>query len=275
MAVNVAGAPESAQRPGPAPPGSAAPASADDRLDTYAHMFGSLREAPADRPFVIGQLGQTLDGRIATRTGESRYINGVCALDHLHRLRAEVDAVLVGVGTILADDPQLNVRRAEGRNPARVALDPSARAPAGLRWLAADGARRIRIVAQDAGRSAPEALQGCDETIALPRTAGQICPRAIAQALFERGLRRILVEGGARTISAFIDAGAMDRLHVLVAPVIIGSGKAGLELAPIDALGDALRPSARVHAFPDGDVLFDCDLRARRAGAQDATREPI
>ena len=274
MAVNVAGAPNGGRRADPAPPGSAAPERADDGLDTHAPMFGSLRRAPADRPFVIGQLGQTLDGRIATRTGESRYINGVCALDHLHRLRAQVDAVLVGAGTIMADDPQLNVRRAPGRNPARVALDPSARTPAGLRWLADDGARRIRIVAEEAG-GAPAALPGCDETIALPRRAGQICPRAIAQALFERGLRRILVEGGARTISAFIDAGAMDRLHVLVAPVIIGSGKAGLELAPIDALGDALRPSAQVHAFPDGDVLFDCDLRAERAGAQDARREPI
>ena len=81
---------------------------------------------------MIGQLGQTLDGRIATRTGESRYINGQCALDHLHLLRASVDAVLVGAGTIVADDPQLNVRRTAGRNPARVALDPSGRTPAGL-----------------------------------------------------------------------------------------------------------------------------------------------
>lgn len=250
-------------------PGAPAGAGPGDRLDTYPAIFGSLREAPADRPFVIGQLGQTLDGRIATRTGESRYINGQCALDHLHLLRASVDAVLVGAGTIVADDPQLNVRRTAGRNPARVALDPSGRTPAGLRWLAADGARRIRIVAQES--ETHEALPGCDETIRLPRRAGQLCPHAVTQALFERGLRRILVEGGARTISAFIDAGAMDRLHVLVAPVIIGSGKPGLELAPIDALGDALRPSARVHAFADGDVLFDCDLRDARAKTRETT----
>ncbi len=256
MAVVSNGAREAAQTS----PGSSAQGGAVHGSDTYAAVFGSLRAASADRPFVVGQLGQTLDGRIATRTGESRYINGVCALDHLHRLRAAVDAVLVGAGTIMADDPQLNVRRTPGRSPARIALDPSARTPAGLRWLAEDGTRRIRIVAQDAS----EPLPGCDETIVLPRREGRICPHAVAQALFERGLRRILVEGGARTISAFIDAGAMDRLHVLVAPVIIGSGKAGLDLAPIDALGDALRPAARVHAFADGDVLFDCDLRVAR-----------
>jgi riboflavin biosynthesis pyrimidine reductase len=70
-----------------------------------------------------------------------------------------------------------------------------------------------------------------------------------------------LIEGGADTISRFMDAGMVDRLHVLVAPVILGSGKAGLAMAPIGTMAEALRPAARVHVFPDGDVLFDCDLR--------------
>jgi diaminohydroxyphosphoribosylaminopyrimidine deaminase / 5-amino-6-(5-phosphoribosylamino)uracil reductase len=74
-------------------------------------------------------------------------------------------------------------------------------------------------------------------------------------------IRRLLIEGGADTISRFIDAGCLDRLHVLVAPVIIGSGKSSLELAPVGALEKALRPVADVYALADGDVLFDCDLR--------------
>lgn len=231
---------------------------AADGTCAYAAMFGSLHEAPADRPFVIGQLGQSLDGRIATRTGDSRYINGACALDHLHRLRAAVDAVLVGAGTIAADDPQLNVRRTPGKSPARVALDPSGRTGAQVRWLANDGSRRILIVAEP-----QDPPPNCDEVIVVPRLPdGSMSPRGIAQALFDAGLRRILVEGGARTISAFINAGAMDRLHVLVAPVILGSGKQGLDLTPIDELRHALRPPARIWPFPDGDVLFDCDLRA-------------
>ncbi|MDB5572316.1 MAG: deaminase [Hyphomicrobiales bacterium] len=225
--------------------------------DTYTAIFRSLHDAPPGRPFVVGQLGQSLDGRIATLTGDSRYINGACALDHLHRLRAAVDAVLVGAGTIAADDPQLNVRRAPGASPARVVLDPNGRTSATGRWLADDGARRIVISAHE--RATPA---GCDEVIVLARAEGRLCPRAIAQALFERGLRRILVEGGAQTISHFIDAGAMDRLHVLVAPVIIGSGKQGLDLAPIAQLKHALRPPVRVWPFADGDVLFDCDLKA-------------
>ncbi|MEL6128139.1 MAG: RibD family protein, partial [Pseudomonadota bacterium] len=80
-------------------------------------------------PVVVAQLGQTLDGRIATVTGASKYINGHSALDHLHRLRAHVDAVVVGVGTAIADDPQLTVRRVDGQSPARVVIDPRGRMP--------------------------------------------------------------------------------------------------------------------------------------------------
>ena len=82
--------------------------------------------------------------------------------------------------------------------------------------------------------------------------------------LFGFGLRRVLVEGGSDTISRFIDAGVVDRLHVLLAPIILGSGRPGLELAPILSVAQAMRPAARVHVFPDGDVLFDCDLRSGR-----------
>jgi diaminohydroxyphosphoribosylaminopyrimidine deaminase/5-amino-6-(5-phosphoribosylamino)uracil reductase len=86
-------------------------------------------QAPRNRPFVVAQLGQSLDGRIATLAGESQWINRDGALDHVHRLRAAVDAVVVGVGTVIADNPRLNVRRVAGRNPARVVIDPSATIP--------------------------------------------------------------------------------------------------------------------------------------------------
>ena len=76
-----------------------------------------VRRGDATRPFVVAQLGQSLDGRIALPSGESKYINGPAALDHLHRLRAAVDAVIVGIGTVTADDPQLTVRRVDGREP--------------------------------------------------------------------------------------------------------------------------------------------------------------
>jgi riboflavin biosynthesis pyrimidine reductase len=77
-------------------------------------------------------------------------------------------------------------------------------------------------------------------------------------------MRRLLIEGGARTISSFVAAGCVNRLHVLVAPLIIGSGMPGLSLPPIDGLDEAIRPTVEVHVFPDGDVLFDCDMNTPR-----------
>lgn len=228
--------------------------SAHDPIET-------IRNAPADRPFVVAQLGQTLDGRIATESGESRWINREAALEHLHRLRAAVDAVVVGIGTVLMDDPLLNVRRVPGRNPARVVIDPGGRLPAGARLLADDGARRIVIGAESAA-AAPAGA----EMIRLPLAGRMLPPTAVVTALYERGLRRLLIEGGAWTVSSFIDADAVDRLHVLVAPMILGSGKTGLELRPIARLAEARRPTANIHVLPDGDVLFDCDLKNDKGG---------
>ena len=166
----------------------------------------------------------------------------------------------VGAGTIAADDPQLNVRRIVGPNPARVAIDPGGRLDKTGKWLTEDGARRILISA------APTKAGPGVERIELPSRDGRFAPRDIVEALFALGLRRILIEGGARTLAAFIEAGRVDRLHVLVAPIIIGSGRAGLDLAPIPALAQALRPRVNVHILGGGDVLFDCDFSG--AGAR-------
>ena len=226
----------------------------------HAHpALAPILVADPSRPFVIAQLGQSLDGRIATESGESRDISGSAALDHLHALRAAVDAVIVGVGTVIADDPALNVRRVAGRSPARVIIDPNGRMPDTARCLKTGGAAVYVISPAGAPRAdgaAPIAINGGD---------GRIEPRAIIAALFARGYKRLLVEGGANTISAFIDAGCVDRLHLLVAPIIIGSGKPGLSLNPITSLSNALSPQTMLYPLPGGDVLFDCDLRARRA----------
>jgi riboflavin-specific deaminase-like protein len=230
---------------------------------TAPEALRPILEASPERPFVVAQLGQTLDGRIATPTGESRWINRDAALDHLHRLRDAVDAVVVGVGTVIADDPMLSVRRvaprAADRQPARVVIDPHGRLPASSRMLAADGARRI-VVRREGSGPGPELPAGV-ETLAVTPDHALIHPRDIVAALFGLGLRRLLIEGGAWTVSSFVDAGVVDRLHVLVAPMILGSGKTGLSLAPVARLDQARRPATAVHVLDDGDVLFDCDLR--------------
>jgi diaminohydroxyphosphoribosylaminopyrimidine deaminase/5-amino-6-(5-phosphoribosylamino)uracil reductase len=219
-------------------------------------IFAPFLAASPSRPFVVGQLGQSLDGRIATLSGDARDIGGLAGLDHLHALRAHVDAVVVGASTILADDPQLTVRRVPGVSPARVVIDPRGRIGEGGRWLAPDGARRLLITA---GGSAPA---GTDEIISLERTDEGFAPERIVAALYERGLKRVLIEGGAITLSRFIQASCLDRLHVVVSPLIIGSGKSALDLPPISTLAEALRPPTRVFHLGGSEVLFDCDLRS-------------
>ncbi len=224
-----------------------------------SQILTPLLTADPGKPFVVAQLGQSLDGRIATVSGESRYINGEAALDHLHLLRAHVDAVVVGAGTIAADNPRLNVRRGPVQSrPARVAIDPTGRLGTDYRWLDPDGARCL-VVTTDPSKSFGRA-----EVVSVSHRDGMIAPADIVAALFARGMRKLLIEGGARTISNFIDAGCIDRLHLLVAPVIIGSGKSGLDLAPVAQLDRAMRPPTRVFPLSGGDVLFDCDLSGGR-----------
>jgi diaminohydroxyphosphoribosylaminopyrimidine deaminase/5-amino-6-(5-phosphoribosylamino)uracil reductase len=225
----------------------------------WADLFGPLRKGTVDDLVIVGQMGQSLDGRLATETGHSKYINGPEGLVHLHRLRALVDVIVVGVGTAIADDPQLTVRRVSGPQPARVVIDPNGRLGAGARMFADDGVRRLLITAQGTRVAPPSGV----EIVALPAVDGQIAPSAIAGALAGRGMRRMLIEGGANTVSRFLVAGCLDRLHVMVAPIILGGGGPGLILPPLERADQARRMPMHVHKIED-DVLFDCDLSAQR-----------
>ena len=224
----------------------------------WTEIFGPLREGKVDDLMVVGQFGQSIDARIATTTGQSHYINGAAGLAHLHRLRALVDAVVVGVGTAIADDPQLTVRHVTGPSPARVVLDPKGRLPATAKVLRADGVRRLVLT----GKRARVRHKNGVEVVRLAG-GGHIAPVAILAALAERRFRRILIEGGADTISRFLAAGCLDRLHVVIAPIIIGAGRTSVTLPPITELADALPAPMQSHRLGD-EVLLDCDLVAQR-----------
>ena len=228
----------------------------------WGEIFEPLRAGTVDEMVVVGQIGQSLDGRIATATGHSKYINGPAGLDHLHRLRSLVDAVVIGVGTAFADNPQLTVRRVAGPHPARVVIDPNGRPPPSAKVFTKDGVRRLAVTAEGATCSLASEV----EVVALPAVGGRIAPCAILAALAERGLRRILIEGGADTVSGFLTAGCLDRLHVVVAPIILGAGRASFILPPIERADLALRMPMRAHQLDD-EVLFDCDLSTQRVPA--------
>ena len=240
----------------------ASPSAAKSRAMAYdaETALARLRRHQGDGSIVIGQLGQSLDGRIATPTGESKYINGQEALRHLHRIRAEVDAVIVGVGTAIADNPQLTTRHVEGPNPVRVVIDPNGRLPHDLAMLH-DGAAPVLVVTCP-DRDVPSGA----EALEFPCLAdGNIPPEQIVEALAARGLKRLLIEGGAETLARFLNAGAIDELHLMVAPIVLGSGKTGLNLAPIEELEEAMRPLVRTMRFTDGDMLCMCDMQLSHA----------
>lgn len=222
-------------------------------------IFGPMRLGIKDDLVVVGQFGQSIDARIATSSGHSHYINGAAGLAHLHRLRALVDAVVVGIGTAIADDPLLTVRRVAGPSPARIVIDPNGRLPAAARVLNDDGIRRLVITRAETLTSLPAGV----EHLPLPSVRGQMAPEAILAALADQGFRRILIEGGADTVSRFLAAGCLDRLHVVIAPIILGTGRSSVTLAPITRVEQALRAPMRVHALGE-EVLLDCDLTAQR-----------
>ena len=225
----------------------------------WVDVFGPLRNGTVDDLVIVGQLGQSLDGRIATASGHSKYVNCPAGIEHLHRLRALVDIVVVGVGTAIADDPQLTVRQVAGPQPVRAVIDPRGRLSASARLFADNGVRRFLITAEGTRCNPPPGV----ETIALPAHRGNIEPSAIVGALARAGMRRILIEGGADTISRFIAAQCLDRLHVTVAPVMLGAGGPGIALPTRERADQAPRMPVRVHQV-GGDVLFDCDLTDQR-----------
>jgi diaminohydroxyphosphoribosylaminopyrimidine deaminase/5-amino-6-(5-phosphoribosylamino)uracil reductase len=225
----------------------------------WEDIFGPLRQGVIDDLVLVGQCGQSIDARTATLTGHSHYINGEAGLAHLHRLRALVDAVVIGVGTAIADDPLLTVRRVEGPNPARVIVDPNGRLPLTARVLADDGIRRLVVTTADTPAQLPAGV----EVVPVAADNGQLVPAAIIAALAARGFRRILIEGGADTVSRFLAARCLDRLHILIAPIILGTGRSSLTLPPIERVEEAMRAPMRAYSL-GGDVLLDCDLSAQR-----------
>jgi diaminohydroxyphosphoribosylaminopyrimidine deaminase / 5-amino-6-(5-phosphoribosylamino)uracil reductase len=221
-----------------------------------AELYGPLCAIAAGESFTIAHLAQSLDGRIATLNGASRWISGEEDLRHTHRMRALADAVIVGADTILLDDPLLTVRRCSGVHPVRVIIDPSRKLTAGHRVFTERSAPTFVIVAED--RAGP--ALGHAEILRLPRDGAIISPALIRQVLAQRGLHWLFVEGGGVTISHFLRAGCLDRLQLTTAPVILGSGRPSLTLPDIAEPGLGARPKIRRFALGE-DVLFECTFR--------------
>jgi riboflavin-specific deaminase-like protein len=213
--------------------GEAAPAAARPLLELFAPVCG----ATAARPLTVGHLGQSLDGCIATASGDSYYVTGPDNVVHLHRLRALCDAVVVGAGTIERDDALLTVRHVEGPNPVRVILDPNRRLGAERRVFGPDAPT---LLITSAGLERNNARVEA-EVVGVPASGGKLDLRVVLAELRARGLLAVFVEGGGATVSSFLEAGLLDRLQIAVAPLVTGSGRPGLTLSARDKIAACAR----------------------------------
>ena len=224
--------------------------------------------AAADGCMVLGRLAQTLDGRIATASGSSQWIGGRGDILHTHRLRALCHAVVVGAGTVRHDNPRLTTRECQGPNPVRVVLDTDRRLGTDYGLFAPGGPPTLLACADDAGGTESH---GAAEVLRLPRAPiGGLDLPALLRTLAARGLTRIFVEGGGLTVSRFLAAGCLDRLHVTVAPVLLGSGIPAFTLPEAARIADGLRFTWSVHNLGE-DVLFDIALHRARPAVCEAS----
>jgi riboflavin-specific deaminase-like protein len=201
------------------------------------------------------KIAQTLDGRIATSTGHSRWVSGAASRTFAHELRAAHDAILVGIGTILTDDPQLTVRLASGKNPSRVIVDSSLRLPPDAAVLAQDGARVIVVTLAPVQDERGERVRRAGaEIVTVPRWGGRVDLAATLKELAIRGIRSVLIEGGAQIATEVIRRRLIDDVVVFIAPKIIGSG--------INAIGDlgTVEMSEAVQFAPSIVESLDSDL---------------
>ena len=234
----------------------------DPAAAAASSLYGPLIGPPAasDGCFVLGHIAQSLDGRIATANGASQWISGPADILHTHRLRALFDAIVVGAGTVQADDPQLTTRDCAGPSPVRVIIDTDRRLAADRRVFHTEPATLL-LCAEDAG--GPDKI-GRATVRRLPRQSADrhLASHDIIATLAAAGLRRIFVEGGGTTISRFLAGDALDRLHVTVAPLLLGCGIPAFTLPELKTPTDGLRLNWRVHHLGD-DLLLDIGLQRR------------
>ncbi|HMB73931.1 MAG TPA: RibD family protein, partial [Gammaproteobacteria bacterium] len=198
--------------------------------------------------------------------GDSCFVTGAENLDHLHRMRALADAIVVGAGTLEADDPALTTRRVTGPNPTRVVL--AGRRPLRASHRLFTDAAAPTLIVCSGSNVVSGATHGNAQVLRLRGDDARIDPALLIDALAERGLQHLFVEGGGAVASSFLRAGVLDRLQLAIAPVMIGSGRRGISAPAHERMLDCLRPQHRLYRM-GADLLFDYDLRAPQPGGPD------
>jgi GTP cyclohydrolase II len=231
----------------------------DSTPPDVAALMGAVRPR-SDRPYVVLKYAQTLDGRIATAGGDSKWISCEGERTVSHALRAACDAVMVGIDTVVRDDPQLTVRMVPGSSPVRVVLDSTLRMPREAKVLG-DHAATVILTTEGALPSARQWLT--DRHVAVHvvgRGPGGVNVVQALRLLRDRGIESLLVEGGARVITSVLAAGVVDRLVVAVAPKIIGAGIEAVGDLRVNRIVEGIRLRNRFVSLVDDDVVVAFDV---------------
>jgi 3,4-dihydroxy 2-butanone 4-phosphate synthase/GTP cyclohydrolase II len=238
------------------------PAAVTSALDVSA-LLGDVRPGP-DRPFVVLKYAQSVDGRIATAAGAAEWISGEAERRVTHAMRASCDAILVGVNTVLVDDPQLTVRLTPGASPRRVILDSTLRIPDTARVLDAEAATTI-ITTKRSDPARRDEFRGRGVAIeVVPGTSAGVDLAAAFAALRRAGTESVLVEGGAGVITSILAAGVVDRLVVAVAPLVLGAGIEAVGPLGVARVADGVKLVNRTIHTADDDLLLAWDVVPHR-----------
>jgi GTP cyclohydrolase II len=226
-------------------------------------LLGRVRPRP-DRPYVLVKYAQTVDGRIATATGDSKWISSEAERRVSHALRSACDAVLVGAGTIASDDPHLTVRMVPGASPLRVVLDSTLRSSVDAHVFSGEAATMvITTTAADAERVSAARAAGAAVAIAQPGSDGVDIKDALG-LLRTAGVASLLVEGGSRVITSMLRSGVADRLVVSISPTIIGSGVEAVGSLGVTSVAGGIRLTNRSLHLAGEDLLLAADIDAGR-----------
>lgn len=194
-------------------------------------------------PFVTLKYAQTIDGRIATSTGHSRWISSEPSLKFAHKLRSHHDGVLVGVGTILKDDPELTVRLVRGRNPVRIVVDPELKISEDARILQNQKKSRTIVVSTSRSAGAKRTLleeMGIEILVIDENDQNHVDLKKLLVELGKRDISSILVEGGSKIITSFVEERLFDRMVVITAPKILGKGIEAIGNLGIERMNDSI-----------------------------------
>ncbi len=221
------------------------------------------------KPYITLKFAQTLDGKIAAKDGSSRWISNPASRKFAHKLRTSNDAVLIGAGTVINDDPLLSARLVKGKNPIRVVIDGNLRIPTSSKIVKTAKQIKTLIVTSPASpRRKIEALskKGAGFVFLSPSEGGNIDIRRIILILYKIGIRKLLVEGGRKIITAFIKEKLADRIIIIIAPKMLGEGIESVGNMGIGNIKEALRLNLESVKRLDGDVIYTASLKRQKKG---------